>query len=59
MAGTPEMFHIGKHSVGIFVYNNEIDDGDFKFKINRKTGFPNYQLCSSKEDYRAEGNECL
>lgn len=28
------------------MYNNKIKDSEFKFKVNRKLGFPNYKLCS-------------
>lgn len=48
--GTPSMFRLSKHSTTIFLYNNLVEDKFFKFKINRKKGFPKYQICSSKPD---------
>ena len=48
LPGWPEVFRIKKHSSMIFIFNNAFDDRVFKFKINRKMGFPNYQICSSR-----------
>ena len=40
----------------IFIFNNNLsNDEEFKFKINRRQGFPNYQICSS----HTQSSKCL
>lgn len=36
------------------MYKNNLRDDEFKFKVNRKLGFPNYKLCSHRPEEREE-----
>lgn len=57
--GIPEIFHMNKHSSIVFVYNNNIHDREFKFKVNRRLGLPKYKLCSYRPSSASKEDRCL